>query len=82
MHQVLAYLLERLKEKSTWVSIGSFLTAIGVGISPENWQLVMMVGMGLPGLVTMFLPARVQEKGVIPSLEATPLSKGIEEKKQ
>ena len=60
----LYYILERMKEKSTWVALGSVITAMGVGISPENWQAIMAFGMGIPGIVSVFLPARVNEAGV------------------
>lgn len=60
------YILERLKEKSTWVAIGSVITALGVSISPDLWQMIMAIGMGIPGLISIFLPARVAESGVKP----------------
>lgn len=63
---MLGYILERLKEKSTWVGIGSFITGLGVTISPDKWQIIMGIGMGLPGLISMFLPARVTESQVKP----------------
>lgn len=64
MMTLVYYILERMKEKSTWVALGSVVTAMGVGISPENWQAIMAFGMGIPGLVSIFLPARVNESGV------------------
>ncbi len=60
------YILERLKEKSTWTALGSVLTAFGITISPENWALIMGIGMGIGGMVSMFLPARVVESQVKP----------------
>lgn len=60
------FLLDRLKEKSTWVAVGSFLTGLGVAVKPEHWQIIMTIGMGLPGLVTMFLPARITADNIKP----------------
>jgi hypothetical protein len=69
-----AYILNRLKEKSTWVSLGSVLTGMGVVIAPDKWQLIMAVGMGLPGIVGVFLPARVQEANIVPAANGAPTS--------
>lgn len=74
------FVLNRLKEKSTWVAIGSALTALGLQISPERWQLVMGIGMGLPSIVAIFLPARVMEKNVVPTADKTALSASLEKK--
>lgn len=74
------FILNRLKEKSTWVAIGSALTALGVQISPDRWQLVIGIGMGLPSIIAIFLPARVLEKNVVPSAATTDLSASLERK--
>lgn len=63
---MLQYAIERLKEKSTWVAMGSMLTGAGVIISPDSWQAIMGIGMGLSGLISMFMPARVTESQVKP----------------
>lgn len=76
----LTFILNRLKEKSTWVAIGSALTATGIQISPEHWQLVMGIGMGLPSIIAIFLPARVMEKNVVPTTDKTDLSTSLEKK--
>jgi len=80
MNPVVQYILTRLSEKSTWVSLGSVLTGMGVVIAPEHWQAIMAVGMGLPGLISIFLPARVAEAQVVPSPAPTPLSASLEHK--
>lgn len=74
------YILDRLKEKSTWVALGSALTALGVSVSPERWQVIMAIGMGLPSIIAIFLPARVQEKNVVPTTAVTDLSTSLEKK--
>lgn len=82
MHQAFCYILDRLREKSTWAGIGSVLTGCGVVIKPEYWQTIMAIGMGVPGVIAVFLPDTVQEKNVLPTTAPTPLSKAIEEKTQ
>lgn len=74
------FVLDRLKEKSTWVALGSALTALGVSISPEYWQMIMAIGMGLPSVIAIFIPAKVQEKNVVPSSQPTNLSTSLENK--
>ncbi len=66
MSALLWYLLRRLAEKSTWVALGSVITAMGVTINPEQWQAIMALGMGIPGLISVFLPANVTENHVKP----------------
>ncbi len=74
------FILNRLKEKSTWVAIGSALTAVGLQISPDKWQLIMGIGMGVPSIITIFLPAQVLEKNVVPTAAPTDLSTSLEKK--
>lgn len=66
MSPIFNYMLERLKEKSTWTSLGVALTGIGVNISPDKWQAIMGFGMGAIALIGVFLPARVTESQVKP----------------
>lgn len=45
------WLLDRLKEKSTWRGIFAALTALGVAVAPEVQTAVITVGIALIGLV-------------------------------
>ncbi|MBF0444251.1 MAG: hypothetical protein HQL68_01575 [Magnetococcales bacterium] len=45
------YLINRLKEPSTWRSLILLLTAFGLSISPEAMEHIVTVGVGLSGLV-------------------------------
>jgi hypothetical protein len=45
MDAALEYLIARFQEPSTWVSLGTMLTGIGVSIAPQHWQIIMAVGM-------------------------------------
>lgn len=79
----LQYILDRLKERNTWLSIGTFLTGVGVVIKPDQWQMIMGIGMGLPGLVTAFMPPRINEKNIVPaapSAPTTPLAQSLADK--
>ena len=45
------YLVERMKEPSTWRGIILLLTAVGVPIAPELQSVIISAGLGLAGLV-------------------------------
>ena len=47
----LSWLLERLKESSTWYGIITMLTAAGINIDPELQVQIISTGAGLAGLV-------------------------------
>ncbi len=55
---VLEYISSRLVEPSTWVSIGSAATGLGVIIAPDKWQAIMGIGMTLGGLLGVVLRER------------------------
>lgn len=45
------YIIERVKEASTWRGIILFLTASGVPMAPELSNAILTFGLGLAGLV-------------------------------
>lgn len=49
------WLLNRLREPSTWRGLVWVLTALGVTLRPEIWEQVTAVGMALAGLLGVFL---------------------------
>lgn len=67
-----SYIVARLCEKTTWVSLGTMLTGIGVALKPDQWQAIMAIGMGVSGFISTVLPARVLEKNVTPAPAAAP----------
>lgn len=77
---IIQYILNRLKEKSTWLGIGSVLTSMGFVLKPDQWQAIMAFGMGIPGLVAVFLPSYVDEKNITATDKPTDLSKSMEKK--
>ena len=50
------YLVERMKEPSTWRGIILLLTAVGVPIAPELQSVIISAGLGLAGLVGAITP--------------------------
>lgn len=54
------YLIERLKEPSTWRGVILLLTACGVPIAPANAEQIVSVGLAVAGLIGIFLPDKVQ----------------------
>lgn len=48
------WLVNRLKEKSTWRGIVAFLTAVGVGWSPDQKEAVVMLGIAVAGAFEVF----------------------------
>jgi hypothetical protein len=49
-----AYLLERGKEASTWRGLVALLTALGVGISPEQGEAIIALGLASIGAIGVF----------------------------
>ena len=50
------YVLERLKEASTWRGIVLLLTAVGVPIAPGVADLIISAGLALTGLIGAVTP--------------------------
>lgn len=50
------YIVERLKEASTWRGLVLILTSLGVSISPELVAPIVSIGTGIAGAVGVFLP--------------------------
>lgn len=55
MSNLFALIATRLREPSTWIGIGSLVTAVGFAVKPELWQAISAVGMGLGGLMAVLL---------------------------
>lgn len=52
MSHVFAWLLDRARERSTWLGITGLLTALGVGLAPDQIEAIISVGMAVGGAVT------------------------------
>ncbi len=80
---VFSYLLDRMKERGTWLSLSTALTGMGMVIAPQKWDLIMAIGMGIPGIVTAFVPPVIQEKNITPAAPeapTTPLAQSMADK--
>lgn len=56
MKRLLAFLIDRLDERSTWVGFVGILSAIGIALTPEQVELIVAAGLAVWGLVEAFLP--------------------------
>ena len=52
------YILDRVREPSTWRGAILFLTAIGVPIAPQLAGAIVTAGLGIAGLVGVLTPDR------------------------
>ena len=52
------YVLERLKEKSTWRGLVALITALGVTLSPEQAEAIVACGLAAIGAVNVFRPEK------------------------
>lgn len=55
MQALLSALVARMKEPSTWVGLGSLVTAAGFALRPDLWQQISVIGMGVGGLLAAIL---------------------------
>lgn len=55
-----AYILERLKEPSTWRGIVLLLTAAGVPMAPGVADLVIAVGLAVAGMIGTVMPDKAR----------------------
>lgn len=51
-----AYVIERLKEPSTWRGVIMLLTAIGVPIAPAMADAIVAAGLAVAGLIGVATP--------------------------
>ena len=56
MKRLLAFLIDRLDERSTWVGLVGILSALGIALTPDQIELIVVAGLALWGLVEAFLP--------------------------
>lgn len=50
----LQYIVERMKEPSTWRGLIAIATLAGYAISPEQVELIISTGVGLYGCINIF----------------------------
>ena len=50
------YLLDRLKERSTWLGLVGFLAVVGVALSPDQVESIATAGVAMAAAVAVFFP--------------------------
>ena len=55
------WILNRLKEPSTWRGLIAIATACGVQLAPDQINAIVAVGLALIGLVGTFTPDKIVE---------------------
>ena len=63
------WLIERLKEPTTWRGIIWLATALGVSLRPEVWEQIAAVGMALAGLVGVITRENTAIRVELPPIE-------------
>lgn len=58
MKKLLKFVVNRAKERSTYIGLFSVLGAFGAGIHPEMAEAIISAGVGAAGLVSMLVPDR------------------------
>lgn len=51
LNNIKQYLLERVQEPSTWRGLILLATVCGISISPEQQELITMIGLGVVGFL-------------------------------
>lgn len=51
---MLNWIIARLKEPSTWRGLNVLAGAVGLVISPEQWQSISVAVLGLLGVIEVF----------------------------
>ena len=47
----LNWIIDRLKERSTWLGLTALLTSFGVSLKPELAEAIITTGLGFAGLI-------------------------------
>jgi len=63
------WLLNRLREPSTWRGLVWMLTALGVSLSPEAWAHITTIGMAAAGLIGVL----TREKATVVDIRLPPV---------
>lgn len=48
------WVIDRIKERSTWLGLVSIATAVGVSLSPDQGEAIVAAGLAAGGLVAAF----------------------------
>lgn len=62
------YMLERLREPSTWRGIVMLVTALGVSLTPDQQSAIMQAGLAIVGLIGVFAPEPRNDQSITVNL--------------
>lgn len=49
----MTWLLDRLKEKTTWLGLTALVTSAGIALSPELAEAIAVAGVAIAGLIAV-----------------------------
>lgn len=52
----IAYIIARLKERSTWLGLTTFAVGLGIALSPEQVEAIVATGTAVAGALSVFWP--------------------------
>jgi len=58
----MGYIIDRLKEASTWRGLAALVTAFGVTLSPELSDAIVAAGLGVIGLIAVLFKDKIGAK--------------------
>ena len=50
---MLKFIVDRLKERSTWLGLTGLLTAVGVGVSPDLSDAIVTAGVAIGAVIAI-----------------------------
>lgn len=56
------YIIDRLKEASTWRGLVALVTAFGVTITPEQGEQIIALGLAIIGTIAVFFKDKLAAK--------------------
>lgn len=56
LDKLIAWVADRLREKSTWNGLVAFLSAVGVGVNPELTEKIVVGGVAIIGVIEVVWP--------------------------
>lgn len=59
--KIVDWIVDRLKEKSTWLGITALLSAAGVVLAPEQLDAIATAGVAIAGAIAIFTKENTPE---------------------
>ena len=71
------YMIERLREPSTWRGIVMLLTSFGLVLNPEQQNAIIAAGTALAGVIGVFAPEKRNDQNITVNLTQTPTDREL-----